>query len=377
MSGPMPRTGPWNASSWLRRTLRARELSLVVLIVALVAVTTSVHSTFLFSSDGWRELLRQPTMLMLIGVGEAVVIITRNIDLSVGSVLGLTTYLAGSLFAKVPGIPIVVVVAAAVFFGAALGLINGILVAFLRVPSLVITLGTLYAFRGVAVLWIGGDFIRPEWLPDNFKNLGTTKVLSIPVLLLVALVVVLVVGWFMAGRRTGRELYAIGSNPDGAVLYGLRTRRLTLLSFVTSGALAGLAGVVYLAIYATGDSKVGTGFELQAVAAAVVGGVAIVGGSGTLWGAALGGFFLATINGALPVLGIPSLWQQAVVGVFIVAAISFDRVVSLARLSGRRSGRQRPRRPEPRAPAPPPVGMSSASTDDVGIGRSDTPEKAP
>jgi rhamnose transport system permease protein len=222
-------------------------------------------------------------------------------------------------------------VAAALVAGGLLGLVNGVLVAFLEVPSLVITLGTLYAYRGIAVLWIGGDFIRPSWLPADFKRLGTKQILSIPALLIIVLVVVLLVGWFMTSRRQGRELYAMGSNPDAAVLYGLRTRRLTLLTFVASGALAGLAGIVYLAIYATGDSKVGSGYELQAVAAAVVGGVAIVGGSGTIWGVALGAFFLATISSALPVLGIPSLWQQAVVGALIVVAITLDRLMFLSR----------------------------------------------
>lgn len=317
--------------SWLEIVVRAREISLVILIVLLVAGTTSKHHDFLVSADGWRELLRQPTILILIAVGEAIVIVTRNVDLSVGSVLGLTTYCAGWLFANVDGIPIVAVVACAIVVGALLGLVNGVLVAFLEVPSLVITLGTLYAYRGIAVLWIGGDFIRPAWLPDRFKRLGTKEVLSIPVLLIVVLIVVLLVGWFMSSRREGRELYAMGSNPYAALLYGLRTRRLTLLAFASSGALAGLAGIIYLAIYATGDSKVGSGYELQAVAAAVVGGVAIVGGSGTIWGVALGGFFLATISSALPVLGIPSLWQQAVVGALIVIAITLDRVLFLQR----------------------------------------------
>lgn len=318
-------------TSWLETLIRAREISLLVLIVLLVAVTTSKHHDFLFSSDGWRELQRQPTILMLVAVGEAVVIVTRNVDLSVGSIMGLTAYFAGSLFHQVEGIPIVVVVAATLLAGALLGLVNGVLVAFLQVPSLVITLGTLYAYRGIAVLWIGGDFIRSSWLPASFKQLGVRSVLSIPVLLIVVVLIVLLVGWFMTSRRSGRELYAMGSNPDAAVLYGLRTRRLTLVAFTTSGALAALAGLAYLAIYATGDSKVGSGFELQAVAAAVVGGVAIVGGSGTIWGVALGAFFLATISSALPVLGIPSLWQQAVVGALIVVAITLDRVLFLSR----------------------------------------------
>jgi rhamnose transport system permease protein len=290
--------------SFLGRLVRARELGLVILIVALVALTSVSQPGFLFSDGGWRELLRQPTILILISLGEAIVIITRNIDLSVGSVLCLSTYTAGTLFANVPGIPIVLVILIGIALGAVLGLVNGLLVAFLRVPSLVITLGTLYAYRGIAILWIGPHFIRSSWLPAEYRSFGTLQVFGIPVLLLVVLVVVLLIGWFMTSRRAGRDLYALGSNPEAATLFGLGERRLTLAAFVTSGALAGLGGLVYLAIFATGDAQVGTGYELQAVAAAVVGGVAIVGGSGTIWGVALGGFFLATISNALPVLGL-------------------------------------------------------------------------
>lgn len=318
--------------SWFQKLVRARESSLVVLIILLVAVTAAIQPSFIFSDGGWRELLRQPTILILISIGEAIVIITRNIDLSVGSILCLSTYAAGTLFANVPGIPIIVVVLVGMLLGAFLGLINGLLVAFLRVPSLVITLGTLYAYRGIAILWIGPHFIRSSWLPADFRALGTMPFLGIPVLLWVVLIVVLLVGWFMTSRRSGRDLYALGSNPEAATLFGLSERRLILGAFTASGALAGLAGLAYLAIFATGDAQVGTGYELQAVAAAVVGGVAIVGGSGSIWGVALGAFFLATISNALPVLGVPSLWQQALVGLFIVGAIMLDRILFISRI---------------------------------------------
>ncbi|HET7385290.1 MAG TPA: ABC transporter permease [Nocardioidaceae bacterium] len=314
----------------VERLIRARELSLVIIIIALIAGTAGAQPSYLFSQGGWRDLLRGPAMLIVVAIGEAMVILTRNIDLSVGSILGLTTYLCGDLM-HLTSLPNVVIVVIGLAFGAALGLINGLLVAFLNVPSLVITLGTQYAFRGVAVLWIGGRFIRPEWVPNSFKHFGLSQILTIPWLLVVAVIVMLASGWFLSSRRTGREFYALGSNPDAAILYGLRTRQLTLIPFVLSGLLAGLGGIIYLSIFATGDSKVGFGFEFQAIAAAVVGGVAITGGSGRIWGVALGGFFLATLNTALPVLNVPSLWQQAVVGLLIVAAITLDRALFVAR----------------------------------------------
>ena len=143
--------------------------------------------------------------------------------------------------------------------------------------------------------------------------------------------VVVVVGYYLHTARGGRELYAIGSDPDAAVLYGLNVRRRVIGAFVLSGALAGLAGVVFAARYGSVSSGAGTGIELQAVAAVVVGGVAIFGGSGTVWGAAIGAMLLVTINRVLPILGIPDFWQQALVGALILSAIALDRVLSLRR----------------------------------------------
>ncbi len=266
---------------------------------------------------------------MLVAVGQAIVLITRNVDLSVGSVLGLTAYLTGRLFIDVPGIPILVVFVIAVAFGGLLGLINGALVAFARVPAMVITLGTLYAYRGINVLWTGSDRVNASDLPKDFLALGTEQILTIPILTIIAFVVLVIAGWYMKNTRGGREFYAIGSDPAAAELYGLRVTRRLLTAFVLSGALAGLGGVLYAARYGTVSSQAGSGWELDAVGAAVIGGVAIVGGVGSVWGAAIGAVLLLTINRALPILGIPDFWQRAVVGVLIIGAIVLDRVLAV------------------------------------------------
>jgi rhamnose transport system permease protein len=325
------------ASDWLKQIAKSRELSIVIVLVLILAFTTSAHPTFLFSPDGWREFLRTPSVLILIAIGEGIVIITRNIDLSVGSILGLTAYFAGYLMATYPGIPVLVVALLTIILGAVMGTINGLLVAFFKVPALIITLGTLYAYRGIDVLWVGSNNIVPSQLPQAFEDFGVKQLASIPYVMIVAIVVVLITAWFMRNRRTGREFYAVGSDPDAAVLYGLPTRKLVLTSFIISGTLTGLSGVIYLAAYASADSQVGSGYELQAVAAAVVGGVAILGGSGTIWGVALGALLLQTISSALNAVGIPSLWQQAVTGIFIVGAIALDRALFVANYRRSRS----------------------------------------
>jgi rhamnose transport system permease protein len=311
------------------RVFKARETGILIALILVILVATVRNPSFLFSSDGFRDLLLTPSLLMLVAVGQAIVIITRNVDLSVGSILGLTAYLTGRLFIDVPGIPLIVVFLAGMGFGAILGLINGALVAFAKVPALVITLGTLYIYRGINVAWTGSDRINASDLPADFRGLGTGQLLGIPILTIIAAIVLVVAAWYLRNLRSGREFYAIGSDPAAAHLYGLRVTRRILTAFIVSGVLSGLAGVLYAARYGTVSSGAGTGWELQAIGAAVIGGVAISGGVGSVWGAAIGAVLLLTINRALPILGIPDFWQRAVVGVLIIGAIVLDRVLAV------------------------------------------------
>jgi rhamnose transport system permease protein len=311
------------------RVLKARETGILIALILVILVATVRNPSFLFSSDGFRDLLLTPSLLMLVAVGQAIVIITRNVDLSVGSILGLTAYLTGRLFIDVPGIPLIVVFLAGMGFGALLGLINGALVAFAKVPALVITLGTLYIYRGINVAWTGSDRINASDLPADFRGLGTGQLLGIPILTIIAAIVLVVAAWYLRNLRSGREFYAIGSDPAAAHLYGLRVTRRILTAFIVSGVLSGLAGVLYAARYGTVSSGAGTGWELQAIGAAVIGGVAISGGVGSVWGAAIGAYLLLTINRALPILGIEDFWQRAVVGALIIGAIVLDRLLAL------------------------------------------------
>lgn len=322
-----PGTSP--AAKLVSHVATARESGIVLALVLIVVVATLNNPTFVFSPDGFRDLLLTPSLLLLVAVGQAIVIITRNVDLSVGSVVGLTAYLTGRLFVDVPGIPLIGVFVGGILLGGFLGLINGALVAYAKVPALVITLGTMYIYRGINVSWAGSSRINAGDLPADFRGLGTGQVLGIPLLTILAVVVLVVAAWYLRNLRSGRELYAIGSDPAAAHLYGLRVDRRIIGAFVTSGALAGLAGVLYAARYGTVASNAGFGWELQAIGAAVIGGVAISGGVGTVWGAAIGAYLLLTINRALPVLGIDDFWQRAVVGALILGAIVLDRVLAV------------------------------------------------
>lgn len=310
------------------RLLHAREMGIVVALVLLVAVTAARNPRFL-SAQSLRDLLLSAAIVAVMAAGQTTVIVTRNVDLSVGSVLGLVAFGTGKLFLAAPDLPIVVVVAIGVLAGAALGALNGGLVAAAKVPSLVVTLGTLYIYRGIDFAWASGQQINAADMPDAFLDLGTQRILGVPVLAIVALVVTLLVAQWMRHHRSGRELYAIGSDPDGAELYGLPVGRRVLTAMTVSGATAGLAGVMYAARFGTLDATVGRGIELEVVAAAVVGGVAIFGGSGTAYGAAIGAVLLTTISTSLAVLRVNPFWQQAVVGLLILGAISLDKLLAV------------------------------------------------
>lgn len=329
-------------SSLVTKILRFRELAIVVAILLVFVLTYFKNSSFA-SGASVQQMLSGPSIIILLAVGETLVIITRNVDLSVGSVLGLSAYLVGDLFVHYPGMPVPLALLIGLLIGLVCGVVNGVIVAYLRVPALVVTLGMLYIIRGIDAIVVNGVQIQPSSIPQSFVNLGAGSVLGIPYLFIISVVIVAIVGYTMRTFRPARDLYAIGSNPDAAVLAGVRVQRRVFSAFAISGALAGLGGALWLAEFATVASTAGTGYELDVVAAVVVGGVAIFGGSGTVLGAGLGALLLNTIDQALVAARVSSFWNQAVAGALLLVAIAFDRYVSvraekILRVEGARRG---------------------------------------
>lgn len=312
----------------LAGVLRYREIPVTLALVALVVATTLVNPRFL-TAQSTKDLLLNATIVMILAVGQAIVIITRNVDLSVGSILGISGFLTGTLFATIPGIPIPLVFLAGVTIGTLLGAVNGLLVTLAGVPALVITLGTLYIYRGINNAWAGGREYFSGDRPVEFGNLSVDTVLGFPIITLIALLVLVVLAVVLAGTRSGRDFYAIGSDPAAARLFGIPVRSRVFTAFLVNGGLAGLGGVLYASRFSSVGATTGTGIELDVVAAAVVGGVAIFGGSGTVVGAAIGALLLTTITSSLTAVRVDKFWQQAVVGVLILAAIIIDRLASL------------------------------------------------
>jgi rhamnose transport system permease protein len=340
VSGATESTQARRYTEWV---FRVRELGIVAALALLIAVTAILEPRFI-ETDSLRNLALNASIFAILAAGQTLVLVTRNVDLSVGSVLGLTAYLAGDLLSSHPGMALPLVFVLGIALGAACGLLNGILVTWGQVPALVVTLGTLYMFRGLAFVWTDGQQINAETLPDSFLNLGTDSILGIPILVIMAVIVIVIVGQWLRDFRAGRELYAIGSNPEGARLAGVRSERRVLTAFVLAGALAGLGGVLFTARFGTVDATAGVGYELTVIAAAVVGGVAIFGGTGSVYGAALGALLLGTITSSLIILKVEAFWQQAAIGALLLLTIAFDRLVglrvdaALRRRSARRAG---------------------------------------
>ena len=331
------RTG---SAALAERVFRIRESGIVVVLVVFVAITAAVQPRFL-SATNIQFVLVDTTVFALLALGETMVVISRNVDLSVGSVLGLSAYLSTSLFGPHPGIPIVVVFLAGLGIGLACGVANGIMVAAGRVPSLVVTLATLYIFRGIDILIVGGKEVVAQSLPSAFLEIPRATVFGIPDLAIAIAVVVGIGAYYLRTFRSGRDLYAIGSNPAAARLAGLPVGRRVFTAFAISGAIAGVAGVLWGAQYGTINSTAGTGYELQVMSAVVVGGVAIFGGSGSVVGAALGALLLSTISSALYVLGISPFWDQAIWGFLLLLAIALDQMITERLTSALRKRRTR------------------------------------
>jgi rhamnose transport system permease protein len=318
-------------------------LSLLAVLGATVLLLNFVVADYL-SARFVSRLLLAISITALVAAGESLVIITRNIDLSVGSIVGVSAYVTAELLADHRGLTAAVAVAISVGIGALLGLINGFLVSFARVPSIIVTLGTLSIFRSVLTAHAGGRTINtaelPQWLVDLPRStVFTVGGYEIRTMFAIAVVIIVALHLVLQYTRAGRHLYAIGSSPEAALQAGLDQRRLQLIAFVTCGAFAGLAGFLYVGRFGTINVTAGAGLELAAIAAAVVGGVSTLGGSGTVIGAFLGAVLIGTLDQSLArVPEISEFWRDAILGTLILLAVVLD--VSVTRHFRARARRQ-------------------------------------
>lgn len=306
---------------------RVRELGLLVVLLLIVLVVGVQVPEFLTVSN-LVQILLSVSILAIVAIGETLVILTRNVDLSVGSIVGFAAFVVANTFKQNPGTSLLVGILIGCALGLALGALNGLLVTWGRVPAIVATLGTLYVYRGLVFQYAGGTQVSASDVPDSFLSLATAPFLGIPLLIWFAVALSVVFGYLLRSSRTGRQLYAIGSNPEAARLVGIRSSLLVFGAFAMSGLLSGFAGVLWGARFATVDATAASGLELQVIAAVVVGGVNIFGGSGTIFGAMLGAIVLGTIDNSLSFLRVSQFWLQAIDGAAILIAVTLDAFIT-------------------------------------------------
>lgn len=316
-----------SSASRLGRLARLREAGIAAVIVVLIVTFGALNPLFL-NPDNLGSIVLSVGILMILAIGQMLVIITRNIDLSVGSVLGLSAMVMGMVGRDFPHLPIALLIVVAMIVGGLAGAVNGVLVAVLKIPAIIATLGTLAIFRGLTFLVSNNVQVDPEDIADEMQDLAAKGPFGVPWLVIFALIVVVLAWWFTKRTMTGKRLYAIGSNPDAASMRGLNVTGLTFGVFVLMGALAGLGGAMYVARFATvNPADAGLGFELAVISAVVIGGTNIFGGSGTVLGTVLGTILVGILANGLTVVGVSGFWQRFASGAIILLAIVADSFV--------------------------------------------------
>ncbi len=322
--------------------LLRREAGIAVMIVLLALVVGAIQPRFL-SPETLRIVMLAIPLILIAAMGQMMVIVARHVDLSIGSVLGFSSIVAGMMFRDHPDWPILIGVVLGIGLGGALGFLNGVLVTLFGLPSIIVTLGTLSLYRGFVFLVSGAKQVDPQYIPKTLIQMSqTSPILGIPWIVIIAFGVAVATYLFLDHTRMGRQIYALGSNPVAAPLRGIRVVPVTLLVFTASGALAGLTGIIYASRFGYVNPGItGVGFEFTVIAAVVIGGVSINGGSGTVLGTVLGVILLGMVNVALPILDVSAFWQQAIYGAVIIVALLIDRSVRQHGLAALATSRMR------------------------------------
>ena len=307
----------------LKRLVTSREALLFGAILILLALISTRFPAFVAPSN-LAGVFNDTSPLILLAIGQMIVILTKCIDLSVAANLALTGMVVAMINVAAPGLPIPVILVIAIGLGTLLGMVNGILVWKLDIPPIVVTLGTMTIFRGVIFLLSDGKWVNSHEMSPAFKAFPRAEILSLPVMSWIAILAVIVFSVVMARTTLGRAFYAAGGNPHAATYAGIDVGRTQFWAFTISGALAGLTGYLWVSRYAVAYVDIAGGFELDVVAACVIGGVSIMGGIGSVAGALLGALFLGVIKNALPVVDISPFWQLAISGGAIIIAVALN-----------------------------------------------------
>jgi len=305
------------------KLLKSRETWLGLAILVLL-VGISFRAPSFVQPGNLASIFNDTSILMILALGQMVVILTRSIDLSMAANVALSGMVVALINQALPGVPVPLLIVAAPLIGLALGAINGLLVWKLDIPSIVVTLGTLTIYRGTTFLIAGGQWVNADEMTPDFIAVTRLSLLGLPLLSWTAAIVAIVFFVVMTRTPIGRAIYAIGVNPTAAVYAGIDVGRTKFIAFCVSGAVAGLSGYLWVSKFVIASSETAIGYELQVIAACVIGGVSIAGGVGTVGSALLGAIFLGIIGRALPVINISPFWQLAISGAAIIIAVALN-----------------------------------------------------
>ncbi|AXK30530.1 autoinducer 2 ABC transporter permease LsrC [Escherichia coli] len=296
-----------------------REITALLAVVLLFALPGFLDRQYL-SVQTLTMVYSSAQILILLAMGATLVMLTRNIDVSVGSITGMSAVLLGMLLNAGYSLPVACV--ATLLLGLLAGFFNGVLVAWLKIPAIVATLGTLGLYRGIMLLWTGGKWI--EGLPAELKQLSAPLLFGVSAIGWLTIILVAFMAWLLAKTEFGRSFYATGDNLQGARQLGVRTEAIRIVAFSLNGCMAALAGIVFASQIGFIPNQTGTGLEMKAIAACVLGGISLLGGSGAIIGAVLGAWFLTQIDSVLVLLRIPAWWNDFIAGLVLLAVLVFD-----------------------------------------------------
>jgi len=326
----------------LTKGLGRRRAIIVLCLLALVVIGVALVNPVFAKPETLLSIATSSLILILLGVGESFVIITKGIDVSVGAVMGFAAVCLGLIANKGASVPMACAIA--VFAGLVAGTVSGIGVAVFNVPPIIMTLGTMGVLRGLMPVLTGGSWV--DAVPQSVKSLAAAKLLGVNDVVWLTLLVVAAAAAVLKWSRVARYIYPVGDNEEGAFLVGIPVRRTKLLAYVASGGFAGLAAILFVSQLSFIPMSAGAGQEMRAIAGSVLGGVSLAGGVGTPFGPMVGGLFLTAIDSVLVFLKLPAFWNDAVAGAILLVVVLFDfeirRVMEInnkkARLLGRNSG---------------------------------------
>ncbi|MDF2877876.1 MAG: ribonucleotide-diphosphate reductase subunit alpha [Clostridia bacterium] len=310
----------------MRNISKFREMGLLVFIVILCAFIQFKNPSFL-SFENINDLLTNTAILSILAVGMMMVLLTAGIDLSIGSTLALSGMTAALVVSNNPEISPIVAILIGVAVGTVCGFIVGFLVSMFGVFPIIASLGMMNVYRGLTFMSSGGKWVSAHQMPDSFKGIATGSILGINTLIFIAIVIYIIFYYFINYTRTGRQIYAVGSNVASAKISGINTKKTLLLVYTLMGALSGLAGVLWVSKFASAQGDTATGYELSVIAACVLGGVSVAGGYGKVSGLLVGALLLGILNNALPLINVSPFWQNAIQGCIILVAILMNAYV--------------------------------------------------